>query len=128
MLRCLNLLLCDDDRLACRGLARVLEAHGARVSTCECRASAMALARQARPDAALLDVFLGDDLGTALAVELAAIHPGLPILLMTGAPSQVDPAEWQDLPGVLALLVKPVSARTIVASLRAHLGGARPPG
>ena len=88
------ILLVDDDPVF-RGLARrVLEASGLEIAgEAGTATEALAVARQARPAAALVDVGLPDGSGVELAFELAAL-PGPPrVVLVSTDPDAVSPED-----------------------------------
>jgi CheY-like chemotaxis protein len=60
--------------------------------------------------------------GLELARELAAIRPGLPVILYTGYADGVIDAQVEAA-GVRALVRKPVEPAQLLALLRAHLPG-----
>jgi DNA-binding NarL/FixJ family response regulator len=89
-----GVLVVDDDP-AFRGLARrLLTAEGlAVVGEADGVATAIAAAHDLRPDAALVDIRLGDGDGIALASELVAL-PWSPLVLLTSStPDAASPDE-----------------------------------
>jgi len=88
-----GVLVVDDDP-AFRGLARrLLTAEGlAVVGEADGVATAIAAARDLRPDGALVDVRLGDGDGIALARELAAL-PWRPRVVLTSSTPDAASAE-----------------------------------
>ena len=79
-----RVLLIDDDEVFVRVLARALGARGFTVATAGNRITALAAARESRPDYAVLDLKLGEENGLALIPELLELQPELRILLLTG--------------------------------------------
>jgi PAS domain S-box-containing protein len=71
-------------------------------------------------DLVITDLAMPRTTGFALARELLARRPGLPVILSTG---HIDPAAWRDLEaaGIRALLHKPVEPEALYGLLRTHL-------
>jgi DNA-binding NarL/FixJ family response regulator len=86
------ILLVDDDPVF-RGLARrVLEASGLEVAgEAATAAEALAIAREAPPKAALIDVGLPDSSGITLACELAALPAPPRVVLVSTDPEAASP-------------------------------------
>ncbi|HVT31591.1 MAG TPA: response regulator transcription factor [Rhodanobacteraceae bacterium] len=112
-----NVLLVDDDEVFARVLARALGARGFSVVTARNRAEALALARDGRPDHAVLDLKLGAENGLALIPELLELQPKLRILLLTGYASIATAVEAIKR-GAWDYLAKPVDADQVVQALR----------
>src|SRR5205085_1236180 len=71
-----------DERNVRRAInAALSEAH--EVIEAEASAAALSRAREQRPDAALLDLRLGNEDGMALLPELLAVDPDLPVIVLT---------------------------------------------
>jgi PAS domain S-box-containing protein len=121
------LLVEDEDsvRLAAR---RILERHGYDVVAVGDAAAALAaLADGVHPDVVLTDVVMPGMSGLALAARLAAQHPELPVVLMSG---HADEAALQEAlaAGDHAFVQKPFSVTALlgaVAEARTAKGGAR---
>lgn len=86
-------LLVDDDALYLRTLQRSLAKRGIEADTAVDIASALALARVAPPDFAVLDLKLAHESGMALIEPLRALRPGMRILLLTGYASVATAVE-----------------------------------
>jgi len=112
-----RVLLIDDDEVFVRVLARALGARGFTVATAGNRASALAAARELRPDHAVLDLKLGEENGLALIPELLELQPELRILLLTGYASIATAVEAIKR-GAWDYLAKPVDADQVVQALR----------
>ena len=123
-----RVLLIDDDEVFVRVLARALGARGFTVATAVNRASALAAARELRPDHAVLDLKLGEENGLALIPELLELQPELRILLLTGYASIATAVEAIKR-GAWDYLAKPVDADQVVQALRGggHAGEAAAP-
>jgi DNA-binding NtrC family response regulator len=77
-----TILIIDDERNVRRAInAALSEAH--EVIEAEASAAALSRAREQRPDAALLDLRLGNEDGMALLPELLAVDPDLPVIVLT---------------------------------------------
>jgi CheY-like chemotaxis protein len=73
-----------------------------------------------RYDLVITDQTMPRMTGLELARELAAIRPGVPVILYTGFADGVSDAEIEAA-GVRALVRKPVEPAQLLALLRAHL-------
>lgn len=109
-------LLVDDDALYLRTLQRSLARHGVETVTASDPASALSVARQSRPDFALIDLKLGHDSGLALIQPLREIRPDMRILLVTGYASIATAVEAIKL-GADDYLPKPANIPTILRAL-----------
>lgn len=107
------LLIVEDQLLLAMGLKDELEDGGYRVLELAVRhQEAIALAREVRPDLALVDIDLAHgDNGVALAYDLKAI--GIPVLFISGRPSQARLARAV----ATASLSKPYRAAEMVAAV-----------
>ena len=112
-----RVLLIDDDEVFVRVLSRALGARGFTVGTASNRAEALAVARELRPDHAVLDLRLGEENGLALIPELLELQPDLRILLLTGYASIATAVEAIKR-GAWDYLAKPVDADQVVQALR----------
>jgi DNA-binding response OmpR family regulator len=126
-----TLMIVEDQILVSMTLRDVLQDAGYRVLDLTDRhAEAIAVAKETRPDLALVNIQLGGrDDGIALAVELKAL--GVPVLLISGQVSKARSADTV----AIASLPKPYSALDMVdavAYLLALMSGdhvpPRPPG
>jgi len=117
-----HVLLIDDDEVFSAVLARALRARGFDVDIASNGSDALAVARNAEPDSAVLDLKLGAENGLALIPELLAARPGLRILLLTGYASIATAVEAIKR-GAHDYLAKPVDADQVVHAL---LGGDEP--
>ncbi|TWI10612.1 response regulator transcription factor [Aerolutibacter ruishenii] len=86
-------LLVDDDALYLRTLQRSLARRGIEADTALDIDSALALARAAPPDFAVLDLKLAQESGLALIEPLRALRPDMRILLLTGYASVATAVE-----------------------------------
>jgi DNA-binding NarL/FixJ family response regulator len=76
--------------------------------------------KRERYDAVILDQTMPGVTGMSLARELAAAHPGLPVLLYTGNSERIGRDEF-DAAGIRALLHKPVEPDALYELLKASL-------
>ena len=114
-----RVLLVDDEPLLVKSTTRLLRAH-AEVVACGLGAEALALAeRDADFDLVLLDRRLPDAPGDELLEALAAVLPGVPLVVCSGA---LDEGERRELllRGAAGFLEKPFRARELVSVLETH--------
>lgn len=86
-------LLVDDDELYARTLQRSLARKGIETEIALDAATALARAREIRPDFALVDLKLGSDSGLSLIEPLRALRADMRILLVTGYASVATAVE-----------------------------------
>lgn len=118
-----HVLVVDDETTVRRFTARVLCDEGCRVSEAGDGEEALAMVRQgASPvDVVVSDVVMPRVNGVELLRQLAASHPGLPVILMSGYAA----ADLTDL-GIstpCAVLGKPFPAERLVEEVRRCLQG-----
>lgn len=109
-------LLVDDDSLYLRTLQRSLARRGIETVTAADAADAVAVARQAQPDFALIDLKLGSDSGLQLIQPLRSVKPDMRILLVTGYASIATAVEAIKL-GADDYLPKPANIATILRAI-----------
>jgi len=117
-----RVLMVDDEELILRmaaGMARRIQLNLVTAGTPE---DAITAARSTPIDVLITDVQLGDGLdGIELAREIAALHPGLSVILMSGyGAAQFD---LQDLPAGIEFLTKPFNGESLarsIAAVRSH--------
>jgi DNA-binding NtrC family response regulator len=79
-----NILLVDDDPDVVGSFSAALEAHGHELATASTAAEGLALARDDRPDAVVLEATIGGGTaGLELARTLAREFPGLPLVMVS---------------------------------------------
>lgn len=114
----LRILVADDEPAVLRGVARMLEGSGHRVTMARDGSEALGFVK-AQPlgfDVALLDLTMPRLAGPALMAALRRVAPKLPVVVMTGyASDEMVEALRQE--GVLTVLRKPVEASTLLAAL-----------
>jgi two-component system, cell cycle sensor histidine kinase and response regulator CckA len=112
-------LVVDDDELVLRLVAQILERAGFDVLTAASVPDALlAVERAIHPlDIVITDIQMPGASGFVLADELAARHPQLPILFMSGGYGDDDPGVQAHLRPGRAFLEKPFTERSIMAKL-----------
>lgn len=111
-----SILLVDDDAVFLETLARALRRRGHPVEVAGDLGAALALARSQVPDAAVLDLKLGEASGLGLVEPLKALNPEMRILLLTGYASIATAVQAIKL-GATHYLPKPADADEILAAL-----------
>jgi len=81
-----KVLVVDDDRDFAVPMAAALEADGYAARIAHTSEGALAIAKEFRPDGALLDLHLGDENGLELLPALRALLPDLVCIVVTGHP------------------------------------------
>jgi PAS domain S-box-containing protein len=117
-----RVLVVEDEQLVREFMADLLRDAGLDVTV---EASAVAARDRFRADPDAYDLVVTDQTmprlsGIALARELAAIRPGLPVVLYTGYTESITPEAIANA-GVRALLGKPVEPAVLLEVLRKHL-------
>ena len=112
-----SVLLVDDDALFLRTLQRAMQRRGIATQVASSAADALALAHDAKPDFAVIDLKLGPDSGLALIEPLRRLHPRMRILLLTGYASVATAVEAIKR-GADDYLIKPATVDMILRSFR----------
>lgn len=90
-----RVLVVDDEPSLLKLMRAVLMKSGYAVETATSVTSAHAALSAATPDLLILDVALGDGNGYDIAEAVAASHPNLPVLMVTGiAPRDPRAPRW----------------------------------
>ncbi len=122
------ILLVDDDEVFRERLARALRERGYTVATAADHEAALAAARGAAIDFAVIDLRMPDGSGLALLEPLRVLAPSARFVMLTGYGSIASAVDALRL-GAHDYLSKPVDADEVIAALAgegaAH--GARPP-
>ncbi len=79
-----RVLVIFDQATACRACDQVLSAHGFETVVCQDGARGVALFRDQRPDAVLVDYHLPDIPGTEVLKRIGQIDPLVPAIMVTG--------------------------------------------
>jgi DNA-binding response OmpR family regulator len=120
------ILLVEDDEMLARLFERILHGAGFAVRTCHTGLEALLMftMEQADIDVVVSDIGLPQLRGDQLAIQLRALHPGMPVVLMTGFSSRVT-QENAHLFGVTTVLQKPISPRQLLFAIDDALSFAR---
>ena len=121
-----KLLLVDDDAPLRRSLTRALERRGFVVLPAEGLAEGRMLAREHRPEFAVLDMRLAEGSGLDLLKTLRDIRPEIRIVIVTGY-GNIATAVVAIKAGAADYLAKPVDADDVVAALLRTGQGLPPP-
>ena len=107
-----RLLLVDDEPNVRYSITRQLQSDTLQVETAETGRQGLALARQAGPDAVILDVRLTDMSGIEVFDQLRALDPRLPVIIIT-AYAATDIAIEATKRGAFEFLLKPVDVHQL---------------
>jgi len=121
-----RVLLVDDDERFAITLAQALERRGWRASVAHTAATALAMAQESPPGAAVVDLRIGNDDGLALVAALREMGPRMKILVLTGYASIATAVRAIKL-GADDYLAKPVTGSAVADAL-ARGGRAAPEG
>ncbi|MEO6278806.1 response regulator [Roseateles sp.] len=114
----LKLLVVDDDLDSAESLAFCLQLEGRSVQYATCGEDALKLAETFTPDVALIDIFMPEVDGHALAAELRKrFGTKIVVVAVTGALKSVE------LDAFDAHLMKPINFSQLDALLTQHHGG-----
>jgi signal transduction histidine kinase/CheY-like chemotaxis protein len=118
-------LLVEDDNSVRATAALVLESYGYRVLSAAGPEEALAIARRVSPiDLALTDVVMPGMSGVELAGHLTKLHPGMPVLFMSGyAQAAVEQHGLVDV--ARRLVAKPFTAHELAMHVRQALDDSR---
>lgn len=116
-----SILIVEDDAAFASVLARALRRRGHRVDVAATAEAAWSSAREAPPDAAVIDLKLGEDSGLELIEPLLEIAPAARLLVLTGYAS-LTTAVTAIKRGAFNYLAKPADADQILAALDAAAG------
>ncbi|MDA1194323.1 MAG: ATP-binding protein [Planctomycetota bacterium] len=121
-----RVLVVDDDENVRVPLCRFLERLGYLVESASNGADALQLARAKSPDVVISDVSMPGMSGIDLCGTLQHEQPALPVILMSGWASGVDPARAKRA-GAVTLLHKPFALQQVESALRSVSTQQRPP-
>jgi signal transduction histidine kinase len=108
-----TVLVVDDDPDVRTPLCSYLQRSGFRVSAAGSAAEGLERLRENCPDILISDIVMPGIDGIELCRRAKAAQPTLPVILMSGQASAVDPTEVRDA-GASALLAKPFTMRQII--------------
>lgn len=114
MPRVRSVLIVDDDRTALQSCERSLKSERQVYVTTD-PAHARTLARTHKPDAAIVDLRLGDESGLELIRGLRKLHPGVKIAMLSGYLSVTVTMAVKA--GAVLVLSKPIGPREIIRHL-----------
>jgi two-component system, OmpR family, response regulator RegX3 len=114
-----TILIVEDERSITRPLVEALHREGWRAEVAETAAAAREVAPQLDPDLILLDVMLPDGSGFDVCRDIRR-DSEVPIIMLTARGDEADRVAGLEL-GADDYVVKPVSAREVVARVRAVL-------
>jgi len=122
---CLTILLVEDEPLIALTITDILEELGHRVLECASASKALELA-QSEPQIDLLitDIGLPDMQGDALAREIRAGRPDLPVLISTGRMAGTVPS-LDGLGGAVEHLTKPFLMHDLQSAIERLTAGGR---
>ena len=117
-----TILVCDDDRLVLATLSHGLKNAGFDVVEADNGDDAILLARERRPDLALLDMRMNGKTGLDVAAYLRD-HVGTPFMFLSAFNDERIVRQAIEF-GALAYLVKPLDVRQIVPAVHSALARA----
>src|ERR687889_1117982 len=120
-----TILMVEDERSITEPLSEALTREGFTTELAETAADALELAARVEPDLVLLDVMLPDGSGYDVCRALRA-RSHVPIIMLTARGEETDRIVGLEL-GADDYVVKPFSAREVVARIRAVLRRASTP-
>ena len=120
-----TILLVEDEESITTPLAEALERDGFRAEIAHTVADGLAKGRAVRPDLVLLDIGLPDGSGLDVCRELRA-WSSVPIIILSARGEEADRVVGLEL-GADDYVVKPFSAREVIARIRAVLRRAGAP-
>ena len=112
-----SILLVDDDSVLLSSLERDLGSRGLEVFAANSPSRALQVARQEQPDAALLDLCIGEDSGLELLQALKGELPEVVVLLLSGH-AGVGHAVEAFHGGAVDFLQKPISGGQLMEALK----------
>ena len=115
-----SLLLVEDDARISQPLVRMLQAEGFAVQHADCGEAALAAIALDVPDLVLLDLSLPDIDGLDICRRLRALHPALPIVMLTARNEEVDVVVGLDA-GADDYVTKPFRVAELTARIRSRL-------
>ena len=115
-----NILIIDDNPSILRTMTRIFYREGYDLDTAQTGKEASTKLSTKKFDAALIDVGLGETLGTDLLPLMGKLAPGMLKIVFTGTPmSEVTREEVMN--GADVFLLKPVKPETLIGILEEKL-------
>ncbi len=115
-----RVLVVDDEKPVADFMRELLESWGLEATALPSPLGVLERIARQPPDLVILDHTMPGITGMNLAREIAAAHPGLPVILYTGNSVRVEKEEL-DAAGVRALLSKPVEPEELYGLLKTCL-------
>lgn len=115
------ILVADDEPLIRQVLRTLLVTAGFRVREAASGEQALAVIKEDRPSLIISDINMPGNDNLAFVREVAAMFPGLPVILLTAYPSVETAVESVNL-SVVAYLVKPPDAAKVLDAVRNAVG------
>jgi two-component system response regulator GlrR len=112
-----NILVVDDEPGTLKYISHFLRKDGYQVTEARDGAEALDLIENSRFDLVLSDVRMPRVDGVTLALHIRSRRPTIPIILMTGLPSDLTPALGSTLP----CLIKPISLDELRSNIQRAL-------
>ncbi|MNG96470.1 Response regulator PleD [compost metagenome] len=118
-----RILIVDDSPTELYKLTQLLEKHGHQVLKAENGADGVALARQEKPDAVLMDIVMPNLNGFQATRQLAKDPEtsAIPVLVVTTKDQETDRI-WAERQGARGFVTKPVEEDALIAKLKEVLG------
>ncbi len=113
-----KILVIEDEPQIALGLSDALTFEGFEVVTADTGKKGVALAKQVRPNAVVLDLMLPDDNGFHVCEQLRATDRLVPILMLTARSSEADKIRGLEM-GADDYMTKPFSVGELIARMRA---------
>lgn len=113
-----KILLIEDEPQIALGLSDALTFEGFDVVTADTGKKGVALAKQVRPNAVVLDLMLPDENGFTVCEQLRASDRLVPILMLTARSSEADKIRGLEM-GADDYMTKPFSVGELIARMRA---------
>lgn len=119
-----RILIVDDSPTEMYKLTGMLEKHGHEVLKAENGADGVALARQEKPDAVLMDIVMPGLNGFQATRQLSKEQDtkDIPVIMITTKDQETDKV-WGTRQGAKGYLTKPVDEETLIKTLNAVLVG-----
>jgi twitching motility two-component system response regulator PilH len=119
-----RILIVDDSPTEMFKLSAMLEKNGYEVLKAENGADGVALARQEKPDAVLMDIVMPGLNGFQATRQLTkdSETSGIPVIIVTTKDQETDKV-WGKRQGARDYLTKPVEESTLVSTLKSVLAG-----
>ena len=121
-----KILIIEDEPQIVLGLSDALTFEGFEVSSALTGKGGVALARQTKPDAIILDLMLPDGNGFVICEQLRAFDRFVPIIMLTARSGEADKIRGLD-SGADDYVTKPFSIGELIARMRAILRRAQRP-